>query len=66
MGMRASVRSALCSIARPDVGVVTNVNDTHIELLQKRQKRIALAKSGSSLRYRTQAFAVLNGDVPSQ
>ncbi|TGE40047.1 UDP-N-acetylmuramoyl-tripeptide--D-alanyl-D-alanine ligase [Desulfosporosinus fructosivorans] len=44
MGMRGlgEIR-ALCDIAKPDVGVITNIGTTHLELL-KSQERIAQAK----------------------
>jgi UDP-N-acetylmuramoyl-tripeptide--D-alanyl-D-alanine ligase len=64
MGMRGLGQiDSLCSIARPDVGVVTNVNDTHIELLGSRE-RIALAKSELVAAIPDTGGAVLNGDDP--
>lgn len=44
MGMRGLGEiSALCEIAKPDVGVITNIGTTHLELLMT-QERIAQAK----------------------
>ena len=44
MGMRGlSEIKALCEIAKPDIGVITNIGTTHLELLLS-QERIAQAK----------------------
>lgn len=44
MGMRGLGEiKALCDIAKPDVGVITNIGTTHLELLLT-QERVALAK----------------------
>jgi UDP-N-acetylmuramoyl-tripeptide--D-alanyl-D-alanine ligase len=64
MGMRGLGQiELLCSIARPDMGVITNVNDTHIELLGSRE-RIALAKSELVDAIPPDGGIVLNGDDP--
>jgi len=64
MGMRGLGQiELLCNIARPDIGVVTNVNDTHIELLGSRE-RIAMAKSELVTAIPPDGGAVLNGDDP--
>ena len=64
MGMRGLGQiELLCNIARPDIGVVTNVNDTHIELLGSRE-RIAMAKSELVAAIPPDGGVVLNGDDP--
>lgn len=62
MGMRGLGQIArLCDIAKPDVGVVTNVNETHIELLGS-VERIAEAKSELIRSLPSAGFAILNKD----
>ena len=62
MGMRALGEIAyLASIARPQVGVVTNVGITHLELLGT-QENIALAKSELVRALPAGGVAVLNAD----
>jgi UDP-N-acetylmuramoyl-tripeptide--D-alanyl-D-alanine ligase len=62
MGMRGLAQIArLSDIARPDVGVVTNVNETHIELLGTKEK-IAEAKSELVSSLPSTGLAVLNRD----
>ncbi|WP_273380070.1 UDP-N-acetylmuramoyl-tripeptide--D-alanyl-D-alanine ligase [Symbiobacterium thermophilum] len=64
MGMRAPGEIAyLASIARPQVGVVTNVGITHLELLGT-QENIALAKSELVRALPPDGVAVLNADDP--
>jgi len=64
MGMRALGEIAyLASIARPQVGVVTNVGITHLELLGTREN-IALAKSELVRALPADGDAVLNADDP--
>lgn len=64
MGMRAPGEIAyLASIARPQVGVVTNVGITHLELLGT-QENIALAKSELVRALPPDGAAVLNADDP--
>lgn len=64
MGMRALGEIAyLASIARPQVGVVTNVGITHLELLGT-QANIALAKSELVRALPADGDAVLNADDP--
>lgn len=53
----------LASIARPEVGVVTNVGPTHLERLGTIE-RIALAKSELISSLPLYGLAVLNGDDP--
>lgn len=64
MGMRGLGQIAeLCRIASPDIGVVTNVNDTHIELLGSREQT-AQAKSELVEAIPERGGVVLNGDDP--
>lgn len=64
MGMRALGEiSYLCSIARPVVGVVTNVGTSHLELLGT-QANIALAKGELPRSLPPEGAAVLNWDDP--
>ena len=62
MGMRGlgQIR-ALCELARPDVAVVTNVGETHMELLGS-MENIAKAKGEIVEGLTAQQFAVLNND----
>src|SRR5690606_9403636 len=64
MGMRGpgQIRQ-LAAIARPDVGVVTNVGPVHLELLGSLE-RIALAKQELVEALPRDGWAVLNGDDP--
>jgi UDP-N-acetylmuramoyl-tripeptide--D-alanyl-D-alanine ligase len=64
MGMRALGEIAyLVSIARPSIGVVTNVGITHLELLGT-QENIARAKAELPLGLPADGAAVLNADDP--
>lgn len=64
MGMRGLGQiEALSRIAEPDIGVITNVNDTHIELLGSR-RRTAQAKSELVEAIPETGGVVLNGDDP--
>ena len=62
MGMRGlgQIR-ALCELASPDVAVVTNVGETHMELLGS-MENIAKAKGEIVEGLTAQQFAVLNND----
>ena len=62
MGMRGlgQIR-ALCELASPDVAVVTNVGETHMELLGS-MENIAKAKGEIVEDLTAQQFAVLNND----
>lgn len=62
MGMRGlgQIRE-LCDIAEPDSGLITNVSETHIELLGSIDN-ISLAKSEIAENLPADGFAVLNGD----
>lgn len=53
--------SALCKLASPDAAVVTNVGETHMELLGS-MENIARAKSEIVENLTAQQFAVLNND----
>lgn len=62
MGMRGLGQIAeLCRIAEPDSGLITNVGETHMELLGS-MDNIAKAKSELVLDLPEAGFAVLNGD----
>lgn len=62
MGMRGlgQIR-ALCKLAMPDVAVVTNVGETHMELLGS-MENIARAKSEIVENLTAEQFAILNND----
>jgi len=62
MGMRGpgQIRE-LCEIAKPRIGIVTNIGDTHIELLGSRQS-IAAAKGELLESLPAKGLAVLNAD----
>ncbi len=53
----------LCQIARPKIGVVTNVGPSHLERLGSLE-RIALAKSELVQALPADGMAILNGDDP--
>lgn len=54
---------ALCEIANPDIGIITNIGDTHLEFLKDR-KGVAKEKS-ELLEYLTpKGIAILNNDDP--
>lgn len=62
MGMRGLGQIAeLCDIAEPDSGLITNVGETHMELLGS-MENIATAKSEIVVNLPVEGFAVLNGD----
>lgn len=62
MGMRGLGQiAALCDIAEPDSGLISNVGETHMELLGS-MENIGLAKSEIVLQLPEDGFAVLNGD----
>lgn len=62
MGMRGLGQiTALCAIAKPDSGLITNVGETHMELLGS-MENIGLAKSEIVEGLTSKGFAVLNGD----
>lgn len=62
MGMRGLGQiSQLCHIALPFCSIITNVGETHMELLGS-MENIAQAKSEILLRLPREGFAVLNGD----
>ncbi|MCK8817331.1 UDP-N-acetylmuramoyl-tripeptide--D-alanyl-D-alanine ligase [Natroniella sulfidigena] len=62
MGMRGLGQiEQLAQIAEPNLGIVTNVGVTHIELL-KSQERIAQAKSELVSNLGDNSVAILNGD----
>jgi len=64
MGMRGLGEiDALCQIARPDIGIITNVGEAHIELLKSRQN-IALAKSELIKNLPLNGIAIVNGESP--
>lgn len=53
----------LSSLAEPDVAVITNIGDSHIEFFGSRE-RILAAKSEIFLHMKPGALAILNGDDP--
>ena len=62
MGMRGLGQIAeLCRIAEPDSGLITNVGETHMELLGS-MENIGKAKSEIVVDLPNDGFAVLNGD----
>lgn len=62
MGMRGLGQIAeLCEIAEPDSGLITNVGETHMELLGS-MENIGKAKSEIVVDLPENGFAVLNGD----
>lgn len=62
MGMRGLGQiTELCEIAEPDSGLITNVGETHMELLGS-MENIGLAKSEIVENLPADGFAVLNGD----
>ena len=62
MGMRGLGQIAeLCRIAEPDSGLITNVGETHMELLGS-MENIGKAKSEIVVNLPADGFAVLNGD----
>ncbi|AGA70222.1 UDP-N-acetylmuramoyl-tripeptide--D-alanyl-D-alanine ligase [Desulfitobacterium dichloroeliminans LMG P-21439] len=62
MGMRGLGQIAfLCGIARPDIGVITNIGTTHLELLGT-QENIARAKWELIQALPPEGFAVLNSE----
>lgn len=62
MGMRGFHEiEYLCSIAPPDIAVITNIGISHIELLGSREN-ILKAKSEITDALRPDGVAVLNGD----
>lgn len=62
MGMRGlgEIR-ALCAIGEPDIGVITNIGTTHLELL-KSQENIAKAKWELIEALPSNGIAILNGE----
>lgn len=62
MGMRGLGQiEALCKVAEPDSGLITNVGETHMELLGS-MENIGIAKSEIVEELPETGFAVLNGD----
>ena len=62
MGMRGLGQiAALCEIAEPDSGLITNVGETHMEILGSKEN-IGKAKSEIVLNLPENGFAILNGD----
>ncbi len=62
MGMRGLGQIAeLCEIATPDSGLITNVGETHMELLGS-MENIGKAKSEIVINLPENGFAILNGD----
>ncbi|HBW36053.1 UDP-N-acetylmuramoyl-tripeptide--D-alanyl-D-alanine ligase [Desulfosporosinus sp. BICA1-9] len=62
MGMRGLGEiKALCDISRPDIGVITNIGTTHLELLQT-QERIAQAKWELVESLPEEGIAILNAE----
>ncbi|WP_067850643.1 UDP-N-acetylmuramoyl-tripeptide--D-alanyl-D-alanine ligase [Alicyclobacillus mali (ex Roth et al. 2021)] len=64
MGMRGLGQiEELCSIAHPNIGVITHIGYNHIELLGS-QENIAMAKTELIASLPTSGLAILNGDDP--
>lgn len=62
MGMRGLGQIAeLCAIAGPDSGLITNVGETHMELLGS-MENIGRAKGEIVVNLSREGFAILNGD----
>ncbi|MCQ2358526.1 MAG: UDP-N-acetylmuramoyl-tripeptide--D-alanyl-D-alanine ligase [Phascolarctobacterium sp.] len=62
MGMRGLGQiDALCKIANPDSGLITNVGETHMEILGSKEN-IGKAKSEIVVDLPADGFAILNGD----
>ncbi|MDO4179337.1 MAG: UDP-N-acetylmuramoyl-tripeptide--D-alanyl-D-alanine ligase [Phascolarctobacterium sp.] len=62
MGMRGLGQiAALCQIANPDSGLITNVGETHMEILGSKEN-IGKAKSEIVEDLPANGFAILNGD----
>lgn len=62
MGMRGIGQiSALCDIAHPDIGIITNVGDTHVGIVGSREL-IAQAKGELLKSLPSEGFAVLNSE----
>ena len=62
MGMRGLGQiAALCEIAEPDSGLISNVGETHMELLGS-MENIGIAKSEIVVNLPAEGYAVLNGD----
>ena len=62
MGMRGLGQiEALCKIANPDSGLITNVGETHMEILGSKEN-IGKAKSEIVVDLPADGFAILNGD----
>jgi UDP-N-acetylmuramoyl-tripeptide--D-alanyl-D-alanine ligase len=62
MGMRGIGQiEYLCNIAMPNIGVITNIGMSHIELLKSREN-IAIAKSELLTSLGTSGVAVINAD----
>lgn len=64
MGMRGLGQiAALCDIARPDIGVITNIGDSHVGVVGSREL-VAQAKGELMASLSSEGFAVLNADDP--
>lgn len=64
MGMRGLGQiKALCEIARPNIGVITNIGKAHLELL-KSVENIARAKGELLDFIPSEGFALVHGDSP--
>lgn len=64
MGMRGLGEiKDLCNIARPDIGVITNIGTTHLELLRT-QERIAQAKWELIEALPDDGIAIINAEDP--
>src|SRR5665648_851019 len=62
MGMRGLGEiKALCNIAKPDVGVITNIGTTHLELLLT-EERIAQAKWELIDALKKDGLAIINAE----